>query len=57
MKIEEKVVKLSTEDVLTLEEIVMDRDKEQAYEFARKIVRYIEGQEKGHCKPTFESGY
>lgn len=57
MRVEDKVVRLSKEDILALEAIILDGDKEQAYKFIKKIRGYIETQEKGVCKPIIGNQY
>jgi hypothetical protein len=46
-------IPLDSNDLLWLEQIVMDRDKEEALKFIEKIKKKIDGQQKSHCKPPF----
>lgn len=50
---EEKVgITLDQKQILELEQIVMDRDKEAALKFlAEYIYKPIKKREEGHCKP------
>ncbi len=48
------VVPLEEQEVIRLEAILVDRDKEAALEYLRKVVmQRIEQQRQAHCKPPF----
>lgn len=40
-------------DLVWLEQIVMDKDKEEALKFIEKIKKKVDEQQKSHCKPPF----
>ncbi len=48
------VVPLEEEEVMRLEAILVDRDKEAALEYLRTaVMRKIEAQRQARCKPAF----
>lgn len=48
------VVPLEEQEVIRLEAILVDRDKEAALEYLRQVVMHkIEQQRLAHCKPPF----
>ena len=50
----ETVVPLEEQEVIRLEAILVDRDKEAALEYLRQaVMQKIEQQRQAHCKPPF----
>lgn len=56
MIVEDKVIRLEKERIMELAEIVMDGNKEKAYEFAQKLKGYIERQEENYLSHRKLSG-
>jgi hypothetical protein len=46
--VEDKVIKLSKEEIIALEQIIMDTDKDKAYDFLAKIKEKIESNEQSY---------
>lgn len=54
MKEEKEIITLEQKEIMELEEIVMDRDKDSAHEFLiEKIYEPIRKRKDSHCKPQF----
>jgi len=47
------VISLDDHEILWLEEIVMDRDKDEALKFAQKVKKKIDQSKDAQCKPPF----
>lgn len=48
MIIEDKVIKLEKESIMELAELMIDGNRDKAYEFAKKLKEYIEKQEENY---------
>ena len=48
MRIEDKVITIKKEDIFEIKEIIMDEDKDGAYEFVKKIQKYLEKNEENY---------
>jgi len=47
-------VTLDDKQKMWLEQIILDKDKDEAFEFLKKFIYdKIKAQEQGHCKPAF----
>jgi hypothetical protein len=44
---------LDGSDLVWIEQIVMDKDREEALKFIEKIKKKVDEQQKSHCKPPF----
>ena len=48
-----EVVEFEEEDMIEIEKIVIDEDKEEALKFLRRIYEIIKKREKSHCKTSY----
>lgn len=48
-----EVVDFDTKDIIEIEKIVLDNDKEKAFEYLKKIYKMLKEREKSHCKSSF----
>lgn len=48
-----EVIEFEIKDMIEIEKIVLDNDKERALEYLKKIYKIIKEREKSHCKVNF----
>lgn len=51
-----EIFEFEIKDIIEIEKIVLDNDKERALEYLEQIYRLLKEREKSHCKTSFAWG-